>query len=190
MNKPYWAKEEVLKTMDKEKRSKYAEILLKAYQNNAFKIVWSASGYSMVVDSKKKDLFPEIKEKEFVEYAFSVIKIIVDLVEQEAIDEKNESDLEAARFILDREPGLKNHLYIKRNSKIDCFKRLECEIISHRNEEEPICVEATSAIVKVIVEKNEEDISYMFETSIRDLNDIIGELTELKKRMQMIETGK
>ena len=47
--------------MDKEKRSKYAEILLKAYQNNAFKIVWSASGYSMVVDSKKKDLFPEIK---------------------------------------------------------------------------------------------------------------------------------
>ena len=131
-----------------------------------------------------------VKEKEFVEYAFSVIKIIVDLVEQEAIDEKNESDLEVARFILDREPGLKNHLYIKRNSKIDCFKRLECEIISHRNEEEPICVEATSAIVKVIVEKNEEDISYMFETSIRDLNDIIGELTELKKRMQMIETGK
>ena len=42
--------------MDNEKRKIYSEVLLNAYQNGVFKVIWSTSGFSMAIDSKKKDL--------------------------------------------------------------------------------------------------------------------------------------
>ena len=63
--------------MDKEKRNKYSKVLLNAYQEGVFKIVWSTSGFSMAVDSKRKEMIPEIKKEDFVEYAFSIIKMVV-----------------------------------------------------------------------------------------------------------------
>ena len=123
--------------MDKEKRNKYSKVLLNAYQEGVFKIVWSTSGFSMAVDSKRKEMIPEIKKEDFVEYAFSIIKMVVDLAEERKTDEKYEGDLETAQTIFAKEHDLKNHLYIKKNSKIDCFKLLEYEIISHRSEDNP-----------------------------------------------------
>lgn len=40
--------------MDNEKRKIYSEVLLNAYQNGVFKVIWSTSGFSMAIDSKKK----------------------------------------------------------------------------------------------------------------------------------------
>ena len=119
--------------MDNEKRKIYSEVLLNAYQNGVFKVIWSTSGFSMAIDSKKKEMIPEIKEEDFVEYAFSIIKMVIDLAEEKKTNEKYEGDLKIAQIIFDKEHDLKNHLYIKRNSKIDCFKLLEYEIISHRS---------------------------------------------------------
>lgn len=173
--------------MDKDKRNKYSEILLNAYQNGVLKIVWSTSGFSMAIDSKRKETIPEIKEEEFVEYAFSIIKLVVDLAEEKKVDENYKNDLETAKIIFDKEHNLKNHLYIKKNSKIDCFKLLEYEIISHRNEDNPTDIEATSAVVKMVIEKGDEESTYTFETSRRDLEDIIDKLVELKKKLEMIQ---
>ncbi len=173
--------------MDKEKRDKYAEAMIRAYQNGVFKIIWSVSGFSMVIDSKRKELIPEVKEEDFVEYAFSIINMVVDLAEERAIDEKYEEDLEIAKLIFEKEYDLKNHLYIKKNSKIDCFKVLEYEIISHRNEEDPTKIEATSAIVKMIIENEDEETLDTFEVSRRDLDDIIDKLTELKDKIEIIQ---
>ncbi|GFI37748.1 hypothetical protein IMSAGC015_01936 [Lachnospiraceae bacterium] len=41
--------------MDKEKKIKYSEALLNAYQNGVLKIVWSTSGFSIAIDSKRND---------------------------------------------------------------------------------------------------------------------------------------
>lgn len=173
--------------MDKEKRNKYSEVLLNAYQNGVLKIVWSTSGFSMAIDSKRKEMIPEIKEEDFVEYAFSIIKMVIDLVEKREIDEKYKDDLETAQIIFDKEHDLKNHLYIKKNSKIHCFKLLEYEIISHRSEDNPTDIEATSAILKMVIEKEDDETTYAFETSKRDLEDIIDKLVELKEKIDTIQ---
>ena len=68
--------------IDKEKRDRYSEVLLNAYQNGVLKIIWSTSGFSMAVDPKREEMIPEIKEEDFVEYAFSIIKMLVDLAEE------------------------------------------------------------------------------------------------------------
>ncbi len=52
--------------MDKEKRNKYSKVLLNAYQEGVFKIVWSTSGFSMAVDSKRKEMIPEIKKEDLI----------------------------------------------------------------------------------------------------------------------------
>ena len=172
--------------MDKEKRIKYSEALLNAYQNGVLKIVWSTSGFSIAIDSKRKETIPEIEEEEFVEYVFSVIKIIIDLAEEKEIDESYKNDLETAKKIFDKEHDLKNHLYIKRNSKIDCFKLLEYEIISHRSEDNPSNIGATSAIVKMVIEKGDDESTCTFEISTRDLEDMIAKLVEIKEKIEMI----
>lgn len=173
--------------MDKEKRNEYSEILLNAYQNGVFRIIWSTSGFSMAIDPKRKEMIPEIKEEDFVEYAFSIIKIVIDLAEERVIDLKYENDLETAQTIFDQEHDLKNHLYIKKNSKIDCYKLLEYEIISHRSEDNPTDIEATSAIVKMVTEKEDDEDSYVFEISKRDLENIIDKLIELKEKLDIIQ---
>ena len=155
--------------MNKEKRNKYSEILLNAYLNGVFKIVWDTSGFSIAIDSKRKEMIQEVKEEDFVEYAFSIIKMVVDLAEERKIGEINEDDLKTARIIFDKERDLKNHLYVKKSSKIDCFKLLEYEIISHRNEDNPTNIEVTSAIVRMVIEKNNDETVYTFETSRREL---------------------
>ena len=66
------------------------------------------------------------------------------------IAEEKTQDLEIAQLIFEKEYDLKNHLFIKRNSKIDCFKLLEYELIAHRSEEKPINIEANSAILKIV----------------------------------------
>ena len=150
--------------MDKEKKIKYSEALLNAYQNGVLKIVWSTSGFSIAIDSKRKETIPEIKE-----------------------EEREGNPPWHCKKISDEEHDLKNHLYIKKNSKIDCFKLLEYEIISHRNEDNPISIEVTSAIVKMVIEKGDDESTYTFETSMRDLEDIIAKLVEIKEKIEMIQ---
>lgn len=65
--------------MDKDKKDKYADILLDAYNSGLLKIVWNTSGFSLGIDSKRKELLPELKEKEFIDYVFSIIKIVISL---------------------------------------------------------------------------------------------------------------
>lgn len=173
--------------MDQETRNKYSEILLYAYQTGIFKIVWSTSGFSMAIDSRKKDMIPEVKEEDFVEYAFSIIKMVIDLAEKKEIDEKYEGDLKTARVIFDKEYDLKNHLYIKKNCIIDCFKILEYEIISHRNPDKPFNTEVSSAIVKIMTEKEDNETSHAFEISRRDLEDIIDKLIELREKIDILQ---
>ena len=81
---------------------------------------------------------------------------------------------------------LKNHLFIKRNSKIDCFKLLEYELIAHRSEEKPINIEANSAILKIVTEKNDMEDSHAFEISRRDLDAMINKLMELKEKIDVL----
>ncbi len=173
--------------MDKEKRGRYADVMFNAYQNGVFKIIWGTSGFSMAVDPKRKRMIPEVKDKDFVDYAFSIIKMVVDLAQEREIVGKNELDLEIAKKIFEKEHDLKNHLYIKRNSRINCFKLLDYEIISHRSEENPTKIEATSAIVRIEAEEENEEVSYTFETSRRDLEDIIDKLVELKEKLDIIQ---
>lgn len=172
--------------MDTGRKNNYAEILLDAYNKGIFKIVWGSSGFMMAVDSKRKDFIPEVQKEDFVNYAFSVIKKVIDIADGRERYEESEPDIETARYIYEREYDLKNHLFIKRNSKIDCFKMLEYEIIAHRSEENPINIEADSAILRVAMEKNDEETSHTFEISRRDLNDIIDKLMELKEKMDIL----
>ena len=55
--------------MTAEKRNKYAEVLLDSYNAGIFKIVWSSSGFTIAVDSKRKELIPEVNDEEFIDYA-------------------------------------------------------------------------------------------------------------------------
>ena len=174
--------------MDKEIKKKYAEVLLNAYQNGIMKIVWSTSGFSIVVDSKKRKTIPELNQEEFIEYVFSIIKTVADLAEQgEEVSVKDEADLKIAKAILEKEDDLKNHLYIKKHSNMECFKLLNYEIISHRNEDNPIKIEANSAILKISSDMDEKENVHLFEISRRDLKEILDKLYELKEKMETIE---
>ena len=156
--------------MDQEKRERYKEVLQRAYLDGVLKIIWSGSGFSMAVDSKQRKLIPEINEEDFVERDVG----------------KSNGDLETAKLIFQKEHDLRNHLYIKKNSKIDCFKLLEYDVISHRNEEDPGKIEATSVILKMVIEKDNEEKIYSFETSQRDLEDMIDKLVGLKEKLDAI----
>ncbi len=169
------------------KKNEYAKALVNAYSDGLLKIVWNTSGFSLGVDPQKKDLLPELKEKEFVEYVFSIVKIIAHLAEDKEGTGIPEDDLKIAKEIYAKESDLKNHLYIKKNSKINCFKLLETQIISYRNEENPKEIAANSAILKMIAEKDDEDISSIFEISKRDLGELIEKLAGLKEMMDSIE---
>ena len=46
-----------------DKKNEYAKILLNAYNNGLFKIIWNTSGFSLGIDSKRKDRLPELNEK-------------------------------------------------------------------------------------------------------------------------------
>ena len=46
---------------------------------------------------------------------------------------------------------------------------------------------ATSAIVKMIIEKEDDETTYAFETSRRDLENIIDKLVELKEKIDIIQ---
>jgi hypothetical protein len=172
--------------MSKDKKNEYAEILLNVYDAGLLKIVWNTSGFSLGIDPKRGELIPELKEKAFIDYAFSIVKIVVDLAEDKDMKDVPGDDLKIARTIYGQENDLKNHLYIKRNSKINCFKLLESQIISHRNEENPKEITANSAIIKMMLEKDDEDISYTFEISRRDLGYIIDDLIELTEKIDSI----
>lgn len=172
--------------MNIEKRNKFAEVLLNAYNAGILKIVWSASGFTIAVDSKRKELIPEVNDEEFVDYAFSVIKKVIDLADGREEAEEKEQDLETARLIFEKESDLKHHLFIKRNSKIDCFKLLEADLIAHRSEENPINIEANSAILKIVTEKNDIETSHTFEISRRDLDDMFNKLVELKEKIDVL----
>jgi len=169
-----------------DKQNEYAEILLNAYHNNLLKIVWNISGFSLAINSQGIDILPELKEKSFTEYAFSIIKIVADMAENRESKNVSENDLKVAKEIYMKENDLKNHLYIKKNSMINCFRLLETKIISYRNEEDPKEVDANSAIIKMMMEKDDDDISYTFEISRRDLGDIIDKLIVLKEKMDSI----
>lgn len=107
----------------------------------------------------------------------------MDLSEDKDAGNIPKDDLETAKAIYNQEKDLKNHLYIKRKSKINCFKLLESQLISYRNEENPKEIEVNSAIIKIVTEKDDDDISYAFEISRRDLGDIIDKLVELKEKI-------
>ena len=169
-----------------DKKKEYANVLLSAYNNNLFKIVWNTSGFSLGIDPKKKDIFPELKEKKFIEYAFSIIKIVADMAEDTVSVDISEDEMKVAREIYNHEKDLRNHLFVKRNSKIKCFRLLETQIISYRNDENPKEIEVNSAIIKLMLEKDDDDISYAFEISRRDLDEIIDNLIELKEKMDSI----
>ena len=158
-----------------DEKSKYAKVLLNAYKSGLFKIVWKTSGFSLAIDLEKKKMFPELKEKKFIEYAFSIIKIVADIAEKNVDGNISEEDMNVAREIYNHEKDLKNHLFVKKNSKI-----------SYRNDENPKEIEVNSAIIKMLLEKDEDDTSCVFEVSQRDLEEIINKLTELKEKMDSI----
>ena len=173
--------------MDTEKKIHYRNVLLNAYNNGTLKIVWNTSGFSLGIDPQKEASVPELREDAFIDYAFSIIKKVADMAgEKELTDPDDCGDIETARVIYNQENDLKNHLYIKRNSKINCYRRLESQIISHRNEENPQETDATSAIIKIVTEKDDEDTSFTFEISRRDLGDIIENFLKLKANLDSI----
>ena len=107
----------------------YAEIFLNAYKRGLLRIIWSTSGFSLGIDSNRKESIPELRDKEFVEYVFSIIKIVIELADGREGQNMPEEDLEVAKVVYECEHDLKNHLYIKKHSKISCFKLLESQII-------------------------------------------------------------
>ena len=169
-----------------DKNSVYSDTLLRAYSSGLLKISWNTTGFSIGIDPKRKDAVPELREKDFIDYAFSIIKIVVDLAEEKELNGIPDCDLETARKIYEQESDLKDHLYIKRNSKINCFKLLESQIISYRNEEDPKKTDANSAIIKLVTEKDDEDVSWAFEISRRDLGELINNLAELKEKIDAV----
>ena len=58
------------------KKDKYAEILLTAYNKGIFKILWNTSSFSIGVNHKRKDMFPELKYEDFKKYILYIISII------------------------------------------------------------------------------------------------------------------
>ena len=169
-----------------DKKDEYAEILLNAYNEGIFKILWNTSSFSIGVDHRRKDMFPELKDEKFKKYILYIISIIRKMAEDKEIENLPEDDLKVAKEIYAQEKDLKNHLYIKRNTKIHCFKRLESQIISYRKEENPKEIEADSAIIRMLIEKEDEDTSCVFEISRRDLGEMIDYLTELKEKLDSI----
>lgn len=173
--------------MVRDKKENYAEVLLNAYNNKLLRIIWNTFGFSLGVDAKKEGLIPELKEEKFRQYAFMIIRTVAALAENEKIEDISEDDLKIAKAVYAQEKDLKKHLYIKRNSKVNCFKFLESQIISYRNEKNPAQIDADSAILNIKTEKDDEDSSISFEVSKRDLEDMIDHLTELKAKMDMID---
>lgn len=169
-----------------DKKDKYAEILLTAYNEGVFKILWNTSSFSIGVNHRRKDMFPELKDENFKKYIIYIISIIRRMAEDEEIENISENDLKVAKEIYAQEKDLKNHLYVRENSKINCFRFLQAQIISYRNEENPEKIEANSAIIKMAMENDDDDESYTFEVSRRDLEDIIEQLIELKEKMDRI----
>lgn len=169
-----------------DKKNTYKNILLNAYNSGLLKIVWNTSGFSIGIDPQEEDRLPELKEKEFREYTFSIIKIVADMADGKKSSDISEDKLKIAREIYNHEKDLKNHLFVKRNSKIRCFRLLETQIISYRNDKNPKEIEANSAIIKLMLEKDDDDISEAFEISRRDLGEIIDGLIELKEKMDSI----
>lgn len=43
-------------------------LLLTAYNEGIFKIIWNTSSFSIGVDYRRKDMFPELKDENFKEY--------------------------------------------------------------------------------------------------------------------------
>ena len=169
-----------------DKKDEYAEILLNAYNEGIFNILCNTSSFSFGVDHRRKDIFPELKDEKFKKYILYIISIIRKMAEDKEIENLPEDDLKVAKEIYAQEKDLKNHLYIKKNSKINCFRFLRTQIISYRNEENPKEIEANSAIIKMIMENDDDDESCTFEVSRRDLGDIIEQLMELKEKMDNI----
>ncbi|NBJ91238.1 hypothetical protein [Parablautia muri] len=134
--------------------------MLSGFNSGLLEILWNTSGFTLRVDPKRKEVIPELKEKEFIDYAFSIIRMVADLAEGKSTEDALEKDLETASEIYARENDLKNHLYVKRNSKINCFKHFESQIISYRNEENPKEIAVNSAIVRVMTEMEDEEIPY------------------------------
>ncbi len=169
-----------------DKRNEYAQVLLNAYNEGIFKILWNTSSFSIGVDHRRKDMFSELKDEKFKKYIIYIISIVKEMAEDKEIENLPKDDLKVAKEIYAQEKDLKNHLYIKENSKINCFRLLKTQIISYRNEENPKEIEANSAIIKMIMENEDNDESYTFEVSRRDLEDIIEQLIELKEKMDSI----
>lgn len=59
-------------------------------------------------------------------------------------------------------------------------------MIAHRSEENPINIEANSAILKIVTEKNDIETSHTFEISRRDLDDMLNKLVELKEKIDVL----
>ena len=169
-----------------DKRNEYAQVLLNAYNEGIFKILWNTSSFSIGVDHRRKDMFSELKDEKFKKYIIYIISIVKEMAEDKEIENLPKDDLKVAKEISAQEKDLKNHLYIKENSKINCFRLLKTQIISYRNEENPKEIEPNSAIIKMIMENEDNDESYTFEVSRRDLEDIIEQLIELKEKMDSI----
>lgn len=169
-----------------DKRNEYAQVLLNAYNEGIFKILWNTSSFSIGVDHRRKDMFSELKDEKFKKYIIYIISVVKEMAEDKEIENLPEDDLKVAKEIYAQEKDLKNHLYIKENSKINCFRLLKTQIISYRNEENPKEIEANSAVIKMIMENEDNDESYTFEVSRRDLGDIIEQLIELKEKMDSI----
>lgn len=164
----------------------YADILLSAYQQKILKIKWNKTGFTVAVDENKADLISEIGKDEFIDYTFRIVRRVVDLVEGKAITDLPEEDKKAAEYIYENEPDLRNHLLVKKNSKLDSFRGMETQIISYRKEFSPEEVEVSSAIVKITTEDSEIDKSTVFELSRRDLTELIEELIELKEKLDSL----
>ena len=164
----------------------YAEIFLNAYKRGLLRIIWSTSGFSLGIDSNRKESIPELRDKEFVEYVFSIIKIVIELADGREGQNIPEEDLEVAKVVYECEHDLKNHLYIKKHSKIYCFKLLESQIIGYRDDENPKVTTAVSAILKLMTENGDDEESRSFEVSSRDIDDIIKTLTALKEKMDSL----
>ena len=172
--------------MDNEKRNIYANILLEAYNKNLVKILWSASGASLGINDKNEDLISEFNDEGFINFSFSVIQRVISIAEGKILPDDESITNETARKIYEKEHDLENHLYIKKNNVADSFKRMEYEIVSHRNSDKPDIIEANSAIIKIISEKDDDEITHVFEVSKRDIRDIVDIFTELNDKMNTI----
>ena len=95
-------------------KNEYGNVLLNAYSRGLLKIVWNTSGFSLGIDQQKRDMLPELKEKKFIEYVFSIIKIVAHMAEDKESSDISEDKLKIAREIYNHEKDLKNHLYIKK----------------------------------------------------------------------------